>query len=293
MDATPPAPPAAPLVEIRIENLHKAFDDNRVLRGIDLEIREGEMVAIVGGSGCGKTVLVNHVLGQLTPDRGRVLVADHSETTAKLKDIAILDDSALLDVHTHWGVVFQRNALFSGSVLDNIALWLRDIKNLTDKAIVIIARRVLKAVALPNDDGFLDTPTESLSGGMAKRLAVARALSMDPAVMFYDEPTTGLDPTSASQIQDLILATHGGRTEAGGPRTTLIITHDKDLLSRLEPRTVMLHEGRIAFDGPFAEFKAARSPIIRPYFDLMPVLNQRVLAAAPAPAPGPGLVARP
>lgn len=267
-------------VEIQIEGLAKAFDEHQVLEGIDLEIRAGEIVAIVGGSGCGKTVLLTHILGQLKPDRGRIAIADHSQTPPTLKDIATLDDQGLSDVHTHWGVVFQRNALFSGSVLDNIALWLRDIKNLDDAAIVAIARRVLKAVLLPSDDAFLATATESLSGGMAKRLAVARALSMDPAVMFYDEPTTGLDPTSASQIQDLILATHLGRTDGGAIRTTLIVTHDKDLLTRLEPRTVMLHAGRVAFDGPFAEFKAAADPIIRPYFDLMPVLHQRAVAAA-------------
>lgn len=271
---------AAAKIEIRIEGLAKAFDGHRVLQGIDLEIREGEIVALVGGSGCGKTVLLNHILGQLKPDRGRVSVADHSRTPPELKDITGLDDQGLYDVHTHWGVVFQRNALFSGTVEDNIALWLRDIKNLDDAAIDPIARRVLAAVALPTDDVFLATATESLSGGMAKRLAVARALSMDPAVMFYDEPTTGLDPTSASQIQDLILATHLGRSDERAPRTTLIITHDKDLLSRLEPRTVMLHDGRVAFDGPFAEFKAAANPIIRPYFDLMPVLHQRAIAAA-------------
>jgi phospholipid/cholesterol/gamma-HCH transport system ATP-binding protein len=268
-------------VEIRVEDLHKAFDGNRVLRGIDLEIRAGEIVAVVGGSGCGKTVLLNHILAQLRPDRGRVRVADHSRTPPELRDIADLDDLALLEVHAHWGVVFQRNALFSGSVLDNIGLWLSDIKNLDDAAIVAIARRVLKAVALPTDDEFLDTPTESLSGGMAKRLAVARALAMDPAVMFYDEPTTGLDPISASQIQDLILTTHGAEGVAdGGTRTTLIITHDKDLLGRLEPRIVMLHEGRVAFDGPFAKFKADANPIIRPYFELMPVLHQRAVVPA-------------
>ncbi len=267
-------------IEIRIEGLAKAFDGHRVLEGIDLEIHTGEIVAIVGGSGCGKTVLLNHILGQLKPDRGLVEVADHSQTPPALKDIAALDDQGLSDVHTHWGVVFQRNALFSGSVQDNIALWLRDIKNLDDVTIVEIARRVLKAVSLPSDDTFLATSTESLSGGMAKRLAIARALSMEPAVMFYDEPTTGLDPTSASQIQDLILATHIGPEGSGAARTTLIITHDKDLLTRLEPRTVMLHKGRVAFDGPFAEFKAADNPIIRPYFDLMPVLHQRAIAAA-------------
>ena len=265
-------------VEIRIEGLCKAFDGHRVLAGVDLEIRSGEIVAIVGGSGCGKTVLLNHILGQLQPDRGRVWVADHSQDPPLLKDIAALDDQELCAVHTHWGVVFQRNALFSGTVKDNIALWLDDIKHFADRDIVAVARRVLGQVSLPADDAFLATPTESLSGGMAKRLAVARALSMEPAVIFYDEPTTGLDPTSANQIHDLIHATHLGADGASAIRTTLIITHDKDLLTRIEPRTVMLHQGRIAFDGPFAQFKAAADPIIRPYFDLMPVLHQRAVA---------------
>jgi phospholipid/cholesterol/gamma-HCH transport system ATP-binding protein len=269
---------ASSAVEIRIEGLRKAFDGHVVLAGVDLEIRRGDIVAIVGGSGCGKTVLLNHVLGQIEPDAGRLLVADHSQPGAPLIDLARMSEEKRNDIHTHWGVVFQRNALFSGSVYDNLALWLQDIKNLDDAAIVPIARAVLEAVGLPADDAFLATSTESLSGGMAKRLAVARALSMDPIVLFYDEPTTGLDPTSAAQIHDLIVATHEAPAADRPPRTTVIITHDKDLLSRLHPRVVMLNEGRVSFDGPFKDFEASKSSIIRPYFDIMPLLHQRVLA---------------
>jgi phospholipid/cholesterol/gamma-HCH transport system ATP-binding protein len=174
-------------------------------------------------------------------------------------------------------VVFQRNALFSGSVFDNIALWLREVKNLADDDIETIACRVLKAVDLPADDAFLKHPTEGLSGGMAKRLAVARALSMNPTTLFYDEPTTGLDPTSAAHIHDLIVATHEEERPGEPARTTVIITHDKDLLSRLQPRTVLLHRGRVFFDGTLAEFEASDSPEIRPYFEVMPVLHQRRL----------------
>jgi len=263
-------------VEIQIEGLSKAFGNHQVLRGIDLKIRRGELVAVVGGSGCGKTVLLNHILGQLEPDAGVVRVADHDRAddqgTAPLVNVAQLSPAQLDALHTHWGVVFQMNALFSGSVFDNIRLWLHEVKHLEDEDIVPIARRVLGAVSLDDRDAFLETDVNSLSGGMAKRLAVARALSMNPDAIFYDEPTTGLDPTSASQIQDLILATHeqNGQLE----RTTLIITHDKDLLGRLEPRTVMLHEGQVFFDGPFHDFAASASPIIRPYFDQMPVLHQ-------------------
>ncbi|MBF0250733.1 MAG: ATP-binding cassette domain-containing protein [Alphaproteobacteria bacterium] len=263
---------ALPL-EIRIRGLHKAFGEHRVLRGVDLDVRPGEMVAFVGGSGCGKTVLLNHILGKFEAPPGVVRVADHGQDGAPLVDLAELDKMEVDALHTHWGVVFQMNALFSGTVYDNIRLWLEEVRNMTEAGIVPIARRVLAAVALQTDDDFLETDVNELSGGMAKRLAVARALSMDPEMIFYDEPTTGLDPTSAAQIQDLIAATHerAGREN----RTTIIITHDKDLLVRLEPRTVMLHEGKIYFDGPFQDFAASKSSIIRPYFDLMPVLHQR------------------
>ncbi|MBL6935350.1 MAG: ATP-binding cassette domain-containing protein [Alphaproteobacteria bacterium] len=265
----------AQAVEIRVEGLCGAFDEHHVLRGVDLEIHRGEVVAVVGGSGCGKTVLLNHILGLLTPDAGRILVADHEQPGAALVDPSLLDDAKLDTIHTHWGVVFQNNALFSGTVYDNISLWLEEVRDLGDDAILPIARSVLTAVALPTNDDFLNTDTNDLSGGMAKRLAVARALSMDPNVIFYDEPTTGLDPSSAVQIQDLILATHFDRKTGGPERTTVIVTHDKDLLGRLQPRTVMLHEGRISFDGPFTEFESSDSPLIRPYFDLMPVLHER------------------
>jgi len=262
--------------EIRLTGLEKAFGDHRVLQGVDLTVYAGDVLAIVGGSGCGKTVLLNHVLDQLSPDAGRIELADHDADGAPLIDLAEMDQQARDRLHQHWGMVFQRNALFSGSVFDNIALWLREIRELDDTDIDPIARRVLSAVALPNDDAFLESQAEALSGGMAKRLAVARALAMNPIVVFYDEPTTGLDPVSATQIQDLIANTHL-EPRAGEPtRTTVIITHDKDLLRRLEPRVVMLYEGRVFFDGSFDEFANSDSPIIRPYFDQMPALHMPV-----------------
>jgi len=285
---TRPATPTSPGVtggaslEIQIEDLWKCFGTHTVLQGIDLSVYRGNVVAIVGGSGCGKTVLLNHILGLLTPDRGHVRVADHGQPGAPLIEMTKLTPSERDSVHVHWGMVFQRNALFSGSVLDNIALWLREVRHLEDEAIVPIAQHALRAVGLPSDIDFLNSDHENLSGGMAKRLAVARAISMDPAVVFFDEPTTGLDPTSSAQIHELIFATHHERRPGREPRTTLIITHDKDLLSRMRPRTVMLHEGRVFFDGPFEKFRKSGSPIITPYFEMMPVLQQRPAAAAEA-----------
>jgi phospholipid/cholesterol/gamma-HCH transport system ATP-binding protein len=262
--------------EFVVEGLYKSFDRNPVLRGVDLVIHQGEIVAIVGGSGCGKTVLLDHMIGQLTADRGRVLVANHEEPGAPLVDLATLDDEEADKVRIHWAVVFQRNALFSGTVYENIALWLREVKRMDEASIGDRARRAVAAVGL-DAETVLDKDREDLSGGMAKRVAVARALAMDPLIMFYDEPTTGLDPHYAAQIQDLICSTHQSPTDLGLPRTTVIITHDKDLLRRLRPRVLMLHEGRVFFDGPYGEFEKSDSPVVRPYFELMPVLQRRVV----------------
>jgi phospholipid/cholesterol/gamma-HCH transport system ATP-binding protein len=272
-------PRSATPTEICIEKLTKAFSGRVVLDDINLSVNSGEMVAIVGGSGCGKTVLLNHVLGLLTPDRGRIAVADHDQPGAPLRVLAELTPGQVDRIHRHWGVVFQRNALFSGTVFENIALWLREVRGDDDGHIRAVARAALEEVGLPSDDDFLDRRQEALSGGMAKRLAVARAVATEPLVLFYDEPTTGLDPTSANQIHALIQRTHERRIGDGPPRTTLIITHDKDLLQRLRPRIVMLHDGRVHFDGGFNEFEQARSAIIRPYFEAMPLLHQRSLTA--------------
>jgi len=267
----------APL-EIKVEGLYKAFDGHAVLTGIDLTVARGELVAIVGGSGSGKTVLVHHVIGHHRPDRGRVLVADHETPGAPLVDLADLDDEGLDRIRVHSAVVFQRNALFSGTVYENIALWLREIRRLDEPTIRRRARASVDIVGFRGDPTILEKHRDDLSGGMAKRVAVARALAMEPLVLYYDEPTTGLDPVNAAQIHELILRTHERRVDARVATTTIVITHDKDLLTRLEPRIVMLHDGRVYFDGPFDEFARSTSPIIRPYFETMPLLHQRPLA---------------
>ena len=261
--------------EIQIVDLNKSFDENVVLNGIDLSIHQGDTIAIVGESGCGKTVLLNNILGQLKPDKGDIYVIDHDKPDRPFCKLSDINEFELDNLHKHWGVVFQRNALFSGTVYENIALWLKEVKSMADEFILPIARQSLEAVSLPTDDEFLYLDHDQLSGGMAKRLAVARALAMEPVLLFYDEPTTGLDPISSAQIHDLIFATHNHVLPDGTTRTTIIITHDKDLLNRLRPRTIMLHDGKIFFDGTFNKFKNSRSKIIRPYFDLMPVLNKR------------------
>ena len=264
-------------IEIVVDDLHKAFRGLPVLKGIDLEIPRGDMVAIVGASGCGKTVLLHHIIGHLKPDRGRVLVADHEQPGTPLVDLGALDEEGLDRIRVHNAVVFQRNALFSATVYENIALWLREIQRMEETEILKRAQEALDAVGFKGDESVLWKDRSELSGGMAKRVAVARALAMRPKTIFFDEPTTGLDPVNAAQIHDLILATHEGTGDAG--RTTVIITHDKDLLRRLEPRIVMLHDGRVHFDGPFVEFEASASDIVRPYLEAMPVLHHDVSRA--------------
>ncbi|MGQ0614411.1 MAG: ABC transporter ATP-binding protein [Planctomycetaceae bacterium] len=277
---TPPRTPptSARPIEILIEGVHKSFGGNAVLRGIDLKIHRGEMVALVGGSGCGKTVLMQHMIGHLAPDSGRVLVADHETEGAPLRDLATLDDRGLDRIRLHSAVVFQRNALFSATVYENIALWLREIRRMDEEAIRMRAREALDAVGFAGDTTVMGKQRDELSGGMAKRVAVARALAMRPLLMVYDEPTTGLDPANAAAIHELIRTTHERLGAGGSTPTTLIITHDKDLLRRLEPRVVMLHEGRVHFDGTYREFQASPSPVIRPYFDRMPALHGREVA---------------
>jgi phospholipid/cholesterol/gamma-HCH transport system ATP-binding protein len=263
----------ADAVEIRTESVRKAFGEHVVLRGIDLDILRGQIAAIVGASGSGKTVLLDIMTGLMRADAGRVLVADHSRPGEPLRDLWTLTPAELDAVRLHWSIVFQRNALFTGTVYDNIALWLREHTDLSEDEIRQRVRESLKAAALDPDD-VMDKDRDELSGGMAKRVAIARAIAIRPKVIFYDEPTTGLDPVFSAAIHDLIFKNHHEHPE-GEVRTTIVVTHDKDLLRRVRPRVVMLHQGRIAFDGTYEEFAESENPVAQEYLRQMPVLQAR------------------
>jgi phospholipid/cholesterol/gamma-HCH transport system ATP-binding protein len=267
-----------PQPEIVAEGLTRSFGTRPVLRGINLTVHAGDLLAIVGASGCGKTVLVDHLTGLMTPDQGRVLAADHDRPERPLVDLAELDSDALDALRLHWQVVFQRNALFSGTVRDNIALWLREHTDLDARAIEARSRESLAAVALDPDD-VLAKDRDELSGGMAKRVAIARAIAADPIVVFYDEPTTGLDPVVSGHIHELIWRTHhrpiARPLSAGDQRTTVIVTHDRELLRRLEPRIVLLDRGSVAFTGTYAAFAQSDNPVAAEYLRIMPVLHAR------------------
>ncbi|MGH7241873.1 MAG: ABC transporter ATP-binding protein [Phycisphaerales bacterium] len=264
----------SPPTEVAIEGVHKSFGENIVLAGIDLTIDRGEMVAIVGPSGGGKTVLLKHIMGSLAPDRGTVRVADHEQPDSPLMNLAELAEEQMDEIRVHWAVVFQRNALFGGTVFENLALWPCEIKRMSEEQILPVAKKALEDVGL-NPDEVMQTEREALSGGMAKRVAIARALVMNPLLILYDEPTAGLDPETAAQIQDLIARTHREKTPQNVARTSIIVTHDTELLRRLQPRVTMLSEGRIYFDGTFDEFTASELALIAPYLHQMPLLHDR------------------
>lgn len=261
-------------LEVLVEGLHKSFGRNHVLRGVSLSIRRGEMAAIVGASGGGKSVLLKHLIGALRPDKGRVCMADHELPGAPLVNLATLDEAGMDQLRRHWAIVFQKNALFSGTVYENVALGLSDVKGMNDQQIHDRVRQVLESVGLGFDE-VAPMDRDQVSGGMAKRVAIARALALDPVLMFYDEPTTGLDPGRSEQIQNLITEVHNRPADDGQRRTTIIVTHDTALLFRLGPRIIMLHDGVVDFDGTADAFQHSDSPAVRPYLELMPVLQAR------------------
>lgn len=265
--------PEAP-AELVTASLRKSFNNREVLRGINVSIKRGDIVAIVGHSGCGKTVLLDHLTGLMEPDSGSVRVVDHSRKDKPLIEMVGLDADRKDEIRLHWAIVFQHNALFTGTVYENCALWLREHTTLNERKIKIRVRDALESVKLDVDD-VINKPRESLSGGMAKRVAIARGVATDPAVLFYDEPTTGLDPVVSGHIHELIWNTHHRPREGGEMRTTVMITHDRELLRRISPRIVMLDGGVVVFDGPYERFRFADVPAAQRYLEEMPALNAR------------------
>jgi phospholipid/cholesterol/gamma-HCH transport system ATP-binding protein len=262
-------PPLPDAVEVRVEGLCKSFDGRLVLDRVNLEVRRGELVAIVGSSGSGKTTLLRHLTGHFAPDRGRVLLADHERAGSPLVDLAMLDRAEMEGLERHFAVVFQQNGLLSGTVFDDVALPLRLVQGLAEGAVRDRVANVLRAVGLDvNEVG--SAGVDQLSGGMAKRVAIAAALALDPALILYDEPTAGLDPARSWQVQELIQAVHLRPTATQLPRTSLVVTHEKDLLDRLQPRIVMLEDGRVVFDGTYAAFRQSDLPAIQPYITATP-----------------------
>jgi phospholipid/cholesterol/gamma-HCH transport system ATP-binding protein len=227
---------------IRYEGVEKSFGAKPVLRGVDLEIEAGETVVVLGGSGTGKSVLIKHTIGLLRPDAGRVWV-DGEEVSA-------LNEDEFLHVRKKVGMLFQAGALFdSMNVLDNVAYALREHTDMSETAIRDRVAEVLSHVEMQDVEGLM--PVE-LSGGMRKRVALARAIALRPQALLYDEPTTGLDPITAQAINTLIRTLQ--RTLKV---TSIVVTHDILSARVVADRIAWLKDGRMGFVGTLQE--AARS----------------------------------
>jgi phospholipid/cholesterol/gamma-HCH transport system ATP-binding protein len=233
---------------IRIEGLEKRFAAQAVLRGVDLEVRAGEMMIVIGRSGGGKSVLLRHMLRLVRPDKGRIVIGED--------DVTRLRGRALDRVREHFGVVFQGGALFDSlSVLDNVLFPIKEKRLLPPEALVPRAREALRRVGL-SDMGH-KLPAE-ISGGMRKRVAIARALVTEPRVVFLDEPTTGLDPVLVNSIHHLIVELH--RTLGF---TAVMVSHEIPEIFAIADRVAMLHEGRIRLVGTPAEVQQSNDPVVR------------------------------
>ena len=241
-----------PVLEVR--GLHVDFGRQRVLRDISLQIPRGQTLAVIGESGCGKTVLLKTLIGLVRPTRGQVLFDG--------RDLAKLDEQELNQQRIRYGFVFQQAALFdSMTVARNVGFPLLQHSDQSDDEIRQVVAQRLAQVGLP--ESVMNKKPAELSGGMRKRVGLARALVMNPEIMLYDEPTTGLDPIMSDVINELIL-----RTREQNPVTSIVVTHDMNTAKKVADRVVMLYplsrlrrdEPQVIFDGPAAGLERARDP---------------------------------
>jgi len=224
----------------RFVEVQKSFGSNRVLRGIDLEAAQGECVVIIGGSGSGKSVMLKLITGLLAPDRGRVFVLD--------AEVSAMREEDLVPVRRRVGMLFQGGALFDSlSVFENVAFPLREQGGRSEAEIRAAVEEKLGDVGL---EGIGDRAPSELSGGMRKRVALARTIAMNPDIILYDEPTTGLDPANAKRISLLIKNLH-----AKLRATTCIVTHDMECARIVGGRFAFLSGGRILVDGPLRDIE--------------------------------------
>lgn len=237
---------------LELKNIHKSFGDHQVLKGVDLKIKEGELLTIIGKSGSGKSVLLKHILGLMKPDQGEVI---YNGTC-----LSQLEEKDLQDMRRRFGMLFQHAALFdSHDVFENVAFPLIEHSDFNPQKIKKRVKEVLELVGLKGVDHKM--PSE-LSGGMRKRVGLARAIALTPEVILYDEPTTGLDPLMTKSINDLIAHT---QSELGV--TTIVISHDLESSFRISDRVVMLYEGQVLLDGKAQDFKNSDHPFIKQFLN--------------------------
>ncbi len=226
---------------IKVSQMTKSFGSQRVLDGIDLEVYLGEIMVVMGGSGCGKSTLLRHLIGSITPDQGSVKLFGQEITTMSEKEL----DS----VRKKFGVLFQSGALFNSlSVGENVALLLREHTDLDEVTIEIVVKIKLELVGLRKHAGKMPA---QLSGGMKKRAGLARAIALDPKILFYDEPSAGLDPVTSAQIDQLIIDLTKKLQV-----TSVVVTHEMDSAFTIADRMCILDKGRILKTGSRQQFEA-------------------------------------
>ncbi len=238
------------MMKIRIVNLHKTFGENRVLKGIDLEIERGETLVIIGQSGSGKSILLKHLIGLVMPDKGEIYV-DGVEITS-------LSEEERYKIRRKFAILFQGAALFDSlTVLQNVTFGLERYTDYSDEKKEEMARQALLRVGLRDIENLM--PFE-LSGGMRKRVGLARAIAYMPEIILYDEPSTGIDPIRADAINDLII-----QLKQDLKMTSVVITHDMVSTYKVADRVAMLYQGKILATGPPEEIKRSRNPIIQQF----------------------------
>lgn len=235
---------------IQLWGLRKTFNDHEVLKGVDLGIEEGELLTILGGSGTGKSVLLKLIIGLLKPDAGQILIDG--------QDIVPLSEDELLKVRQKVGMVFQGAALFDSlTVKENVAFPLREHTAMTEAA---IRDRVGEVLALVGMAGTEEKYPVELSGGMRKRVGLARAIAATPRIVLYDEPTTGLDPRNVDKINELITDLQAKLRVA-----SVVVTHDLHSAFRISDRVALLSEGRIAATGSPMEIGKSEDPVVQEF----------------------------
>jgi phospholipid/cholesterol/gamma-HCH transport system ATP-binding protein len=249
---------------IRLIDVYKSFGPKHVLQGFSLDVVEGETMVIIGYSGTGKSVAIKHIVGLLEPDSGSVFVDNF--------EVPSLSRRELYQLRARIGYVFQFAALFdSFSIGENVAMGLRKQQELTESEIVDRVHETLELVDLPN---VADRFPAELSGGMRKRVGIARAIALRPKYILYDEPTTGLDPVTSAVIDQLMVRM---RDKLGV--TGIVITHDMRSAYTVGTRIAMLYEGRVRQVGTVAEIKHSTDPIVRQFIEGKPEIDAHALAA--------------
>jgi phospholipid/cholesterol/gamma-HCH transport system ATP-binding protein len=244
-------------MSIELRDVHKAFGPKEVLKGFTLEIEEGETLAIIGGSGSGKSVALKHIVGLLRPDQGEVWV-DGSHVEA-------LSQEELYELRRRVGYVFQFAALFdSMTIAENVGMGLRRVPGMSESR---IHDRVAECLGLVDLDGYGERVPSELSGGQKKRAGLARAIATEPKYLLYDEPTTGLDPVTTAVIDELIL-----RMRRELKVTGVVITHDMQSAFRISDRIAMLYDGRVRFHGTPDEIRATEDKVVRGFIEGRPEL---------------------